>query len=262
MKTLGLVMLALNEEEFIADALEGVLPFVDEAIVIDQSSTDKTREIAIKMGAQVIEAPGNFSTRGEKWFRDLAVRVCDCDWMMVIDADEVMSDGWSPVIREAINRDTHGAIEVPFYHLIGSYEYHSLDSPLWRPAFVRRHEHLAGSGPMKGPFAHSNYHQSYSPNEVMRVDGVSIFHLGYVQRDLMKRWRTNIRRGDYGYSKSEEDENLKMLQGNPCIGLPKCIPMTIDLGKYPEILRPRVGRTYAVVYDPESMHIRNRVRLS
>lgn len=260
MKSLGLVMLTHNEEEFIADSLEAVVPFVDEAIVIDQFSTDNTVKIAQSKGARAALVDGDFSVHGEKFFRDLAARICVCDWMMIIDADEIMSDGWAGPLRHFIETegDNFGAIELPFYHLIGSYEFHSKDSPLWRAAFVRRHPGLTGTLPMLGPFAHSNYHLSYHPNQVHRFNKAAIFHLGYVQHNLMKRWITNVRRGDYGYSKAEEEETLKMLESNLCAGLPECVPLELPLSKYPTSLQARVGRTFNVAYNPKTRRIIDR----
>lgn len=261
MKSLGVVMLAMNEEEFIADSLAAVLPFVDEAIVIDQNSRDRTREIATKMGAAVILAPGNFSTMGERWYRDLAVKVCSCDWMMPLDADEVFSDGWADAVRPHLS-DAIGAISIPFYHLMASYEYHSLASPLRRHAFVRRHSLLSGCPPMVGPFAHSHYHESYEPKAVKELDSCAIFHLGYVRADMAKRWESIILRGDFNYTEQEQRENIEMLRENPLNGFPKVVPLNIPANEYPSVLRPRVGRTYAIDYDADEMKIRGRVRIS
>jgi dolichol-phosphate hexosyltransferase len=48
------VIPCLNEEEGIQRVLDEVPPFVDEIIVVDNGSTDRTAEIARKMGAQVV----------------------------------------------------------------------------------------------------------------------------------------------------------------------------------------------------------------
>jgi glycosyltransferase involved in cell wall biosynthesis len=261
MKTLGLVMLTWNDEEFLSESLASIVPFVDEALVIDQFSSDHTPRIVRQSGVKLIQVSGNFATRGEKWFRDLAAALCRTDWMMVIDADEVMSDGWQDYIRSFINTwgDVYGAVEVPFYHLIGSYEFHTPNSPLWRPAFVRRHPGLQGSPPKEGSFAHSNYYLSYKPNRIKYLDSrAKIFHLGYVQRDLMKRWRTNFGRNDYNQSPEEREANLARLESNPCLALPEVVPMTIPISEYPAVLQPRVGRTYVVDYDPAARRIRSR----
>jgi len=50
-----LVIPCLNEEEGIQQVLSQVPEFVDEVIVVDNDSTDKTAEVANKMGARVIK---------------------------------------------------------------------------------------------------------------------------------------------------------------------------------------------------------------
>jgi glycosyltransferase involved in cell wall biosynthesis len=54
------VIPCLNEEEGIALVLSRIPPFVDEVIVVDNGSTDRTAEVAASLGAQVIreEIPG------------------------------------------------------------------------------------------------------------------------------------------------------------------------------------------------------------
>lgn len=53
MKTIA-VLPAFNEEKTIADVLEKTRSFVDEMIVVDDGSTDRTREVALLHGATVV----------------------------------------------------------------------------------------------------------------------------------------------------------------------------------------------------------------
>ena len=58
MNKITAVIIARNEEKMIGDALESV-SFCDEVIVIDNGSTDKTKEIAEKHAAKVYEIKSN-----------------------------------------------------------------------------------------------------------------------------------------------------------------------------------------------------------
>ena len=49
-------IVTLNEERNIARAIES-LRCADEMVVVDSGSTDQTREIAMRLGARVIEEP-------------------------------------------------------------------------------------------------------------------------------------------------------------------------------------------------------------
>jgi len=61
--TISLCMIVKDEEEFLAQCLESVKGVVDEMIIVDTGSKDRTIEIAKSYGAKVYEHPwqGSFS---------------------------------------------------------------------------------------------------------------------------------------------------------------------------------------------------------
>lgn len=75
-----------DEAARIGACIEAV-KFCDEIIVVDSHSTDDTREIAARLGARVIERdwPG---FRSQKQF---ATDAASCEWVLSIDADEVVT---------------------------------------------------------------------------------------------------------------------------------------------------------------------------
>lgn len=82
------VIIAGNEEEKIADAIRSV-DWVDEVIVIDSESTDRTRAIAEEMGAFVITRPWpGFAAQ-----KQFGVQAASFDWILSLDADERVSPG-------------------------------------------------------------------------------------------------------------------------------------------------------------------------
>lgn len=87
------VIIAGNEEQKIADAIRSV-DWVDEVLVIDSESTDRTREIAEEMGACVLTRrwPG-FSAQ-----KQFGVDAASFDWILSLDADERVS----PELRDEI----------------------------------------------------------------------------------------------------------------------------------------------------------------
>jgi glycosyltransferase involved in cell wall biosynthesis len=82
---LSLCMVARDEEEGIGKALESVRDFVDEVIVVDTGSLDRTREIANGFGVKVIEEPweDDFSR-----VKNRAIREATGDYIFFMDADE------------------------------------------------------------------------------------------------------------------------------------------------------------------------------
>jgi tetratricopeptide (TPR) repeat protein len=84
---LSLCMIVRDEEEMLPRCLEAVAPAVDEIIIVDTGSTDRTIEIARSFGARVIEREwtGSFSDA-----RNVSFAAATGDWLLYLDADEVL----------------------------------------------------------------------------------------------------------------------------------------------------------------------------
>jgi glycosyltransferase involved in cell wall biosynthesis len=80
-------IITLNEERNIRRAIES-LRCVDEIVIIDSGSTDRTVSIASKLGAKVISQPF-LGFVGQKNF---AADRCENDWILSLDADEALSE--------------------------------------------------------------------------------------------------------------------------------------------------------------------------
>jgi len=82
-------MIVKNEEKFLPQCLASVRDYVDEIIVCDTGSTDRTIEIARSYGATVIEDPwrNDFS-----WSRNKSIEVATKRWILFMDADEELSE--------------------------------------------------------------------------------------------------------------------------------------------------------------------------
>lgn len=89
MKTLSLVMITKNEELKIRRCLESVKDFVNEIIVVDTGSIDKTKKIALEFGAKIFdyEWNNNFSDA-----RNFAIKQSTGDWNLILDADEFVTN--------------------------------------------------------------------------------------------------------------------------------------------------------------------------
>jgi len=94
------VILTKNEESNIVDCLESI-GFVDEIIVIDDESIDRTVELSEMLGAKVIlRKLKNFSDQ-----RNFGLQKVTNDWVLSIDADEKISDSLKKEILEVVRRN-------------------------------------------------------------------------------------------------------------------------------------------------------------
>lgn len=88
MKKISATIITLNEEDKIRQCLESLQGVADEIVVVDSLSTDNTKSICEEFGVRFIE---------QKWLgyseqKNLANNIASHDWILSIDADEVLSD--------------------------------------------------------------------------------------------------------------------------------------------------------------------------
>ena len=95
---LSVLILAKNEENNIKDCLNSV-KFADDVVVIDDFSTDKTKAIAEAMGARVIQRAMAGDFGGQQTF---AIQQAQAPWILILDADERISEPLAKEILEAV----------------------------------------------------------------------------------------------------------------------------------------------------------------
>ena len=82
------IITTLNEEANIADAIASLRQVCDEIVVVDSESTDRTVEIARKLGAKVYLQ----KYLGDGIQKNVALQYVTNLWVLSIDADERLSD--------------------------------------------------------------------------------------------------------------------------------------------------------------------------
>lgn len=118
-QTISVVLATFNEEKNIVDCLKSVKDWVDEMIIVDEFSTDKTKELAESLGAKVYQEPH------EQIFhitKNKAINKAKSDWILQLDADERITpemkkeilgilkgdyfgyDSWISPLRQSINK--------------------------------------------------------------------------------------------------------------------------------------------------------------
>jgi glycosyltransferase involved in cell wall biosynthesis len=93
------LLVAKNEQELIGLCLEHILPFCDQIVVVDNGSTDNTKEIAKSYGVEVYDYP---ETQQMSDVRNFSLSKATGDWIMQVDADELYPASEMKKIREFI----------------------------------------------------------------------------------------------------------------------------------------------------------------
>jgi glycosyltransferase involved in cell wall biosynthesis len=97
-QTLSVAMIAMNEEANLPRTLESVR-WADEIIVVDSGSKDRTLEIAQSFGAMT--SYHAFGGHGEQ--KNVALDQCTSDWILLLDADEVLTPQLQDEIRQLLS---------------------------------------------------------------------------------------------------------------------------------------------------------------
>ena len=104
---LTVALITYNEEKNLPKTLDKVVDIASEIVILDSFSTDKTKDIALSYGAKFFQ---------EKWkgFRDQKnslIKKCSQEWILFLDADEVLSDELkSSIVKELKNPKADGYI--------------------------------------------------------------------------------------------------------------------------------------------------------
>lgn len=103
MNKLSVVLAVLNEANNLKSCLDSIKDLAWEIVIVDGGSTDKTLDIAKKYDAKIIQTnnPPNFHINKNK-----AIDAAKGDWILQLDADEVVTKQLVDEIKKVINSDS------------------------------------------------------------------------------------------------------------------------------------------------------------
>ena len=113
---ISLNMIVKDEADFIEECLASVKDVVDEIVVVDTGSSDRTPELARSLGAQV---------HSFAWCDDFAaarnhgLKHCTGDWVLSLDADEQLDPETKSDIRREVAKDR---VDVWYLRIVNLYQ--------------------------------------------------------------------------------------------------------------------------------------------
>jgi len=166
---LSVLIITYNEEANIGRCLDSVQAVADEIVIIDSQSTDKTEEICLSKGAKVIQKPfENFVKQ-----RNNANEAASYDYILTIDADEVLTPELIQSIKEIKANWQHDAYEINrLNNYCGQWIKHCGWYPEWRLRIFDRRK-----GKWDGLLVHENFKMD-PISSIGRLEG-HLLHYSY-----------------------------------------------------------------------------------
>lgn len=166
---ISVVISAYNEEKNIKDCIESVENIASEVIVVDNSSQDKTAEIAKKAGAKVYKQENDpYKIDLQK---NLGFEKASGEWILSLDADERVTPKLAQEIKKAIAEEDISGFFIPRKNIIfGKW----IKNSIWWPDYQLR---LFRRG--KGKFSKATVHQPLDVKGEVRHLSEPILHYNY-----------------------------------------------------------------------------------
>jgi glycosyltransferase involved in cell wall biosynthesis len=193
---LSAYVIAFNEEAKIAETLR-TLQWVDELIVVDSFSKDRTAEIAESMGARVIQVP----FQGFGHLRNQAIEACSGEWIFSLDSDERCTSE----VRDEILQIVQAKESVDYY-------------------FVPRRNFFMGQW-----IRHSGWYPNYRQPQLFRKGAMAYdnlpVHEGYVA--LTPKPAGHLRSAIWQYPFKDVGEIMRKADRYSALGAQKILHKTI-----------------------------------
>ena len=162
-KQLSVTIITLNEERRVGKCIESA-SFADEILVVDSASSDRTVEIARKLGARVIHQ--DWLGYGRQ--KQFAVEQAANEWVLCLDADEWLSPELSQSIQSVLEQPEYSAYQFPRRNrFMGRWLRHGEGYPDWSlRLFDRNHAH----------WSEDEVHEKVVPDEDVGKIGGDLMH--------------------------------------------------------------------------------------
>lgn len=186
---MSLCMIVKNEEDCIARCLESVKDIVDEIIIVDTGSTDRTIEICQSFKAEISKYEWNGSFADA---RNYGIKQAAGDWIIWLDADEEVETEDKVKLIEGTHFTDYDAINVYLINYYGEQKDENCSTDI-------AHTRL---------FRNNGIHFINKMHECLDLGHLSQERIGYL----------NVKVHHYGYldpvmaKKKKSERNIKMLK--------------------------------------------------
>lgn len=235
----------------VAEAINSILPIVDEFVVNVGKSEDETLDLIQSINdprIKIVESVWDESLKKDGRIfgiqQDIALSQCSGDWAFLVQGDEVIHENDLPAIRQAIENSDEDqnvlGLVLRVIHFKG--DYWSVDPWMYRKAtrIIRNHRGLR-STPDCCDFRTAEKSQMIKSGPNGRIIPARVFHYGWVKDPMVLREKLT-------YQQSRHDgEQLTMgeIEARTLIlsQFPNYDILKSFSGTHPQVMHPRIRAT-------------------
>jgi len=180
----GLCMIVKDEEEYLPRCLSSINDIVDEIIIVDTGSSDKTVEIAKKFGAKVyyFKWNNNFSEA-----RNESLKYATKDWILILDADDELNSEARETFKALLNTELD---EKAIYHF---------ETLSYYGSSLENGNVAVNLNPRLFKNNRGIYYEGEVHNQLINVEGdynavcneIKIHHYGYIDKRIISKDKRN-----------------------------------------------------------------------
>jgi glycosyltransferase involved in cell wall biosynthesis len=179
--SLSLCMIVKNESKVLERCLKSVTGHVDEIIIADTGSTDNTKEIANRFNVKLYDYKwtNNFSAA-----RNFVAKKASGDWILVLDADEYVSEENLKEAKNELLETKHSVLAVNILNFTGEFG-----------GGTAQHRHVRlyrNNGEIE--FHRAIHEQLRNKNASKLSVGLSplvLYHTGYLNKTVKEKQKSN-----------------------------------------------------------------------
>lgn len=268
----SVLWMVMNEMEFLPKSVASVINQVEELIIVNNRSTDGTLEWCRALESKhpnkvkVYDMDSIFDEKTESASRNEALSHVTGDWVVALDADQILTDGWRDKVQPLMDSKAE-CIGIRYIHNVGDLQHvHKpecgVPDKCW--IFFKNTKQLKWRSASEvcswaGPYHHASADRSVTPGSMRVCMEVAVIHCGFLKRNAMELSCYRAQRGDHGLTDEIKQARIKELResGNPFL---YCGPVCkVDYG--PEYLPSSLRgnwNDYRLVLDSTG-HIKDRI---
>ncbi len=246
---LSVIVPILNEEHYLPEYIESVSRFADQLVISDGGSTDASLDIIKEYDSRF---PGlirliHHNQEGvpytEGWnesiCRNALLDAVDCEFVLWLDADEMMADNFRDIYHSLLDPGFDGLYNFPFIAFWKDFYTRRInhpDDPRWSNYIARmwRHRHGVRYSDRKTHCSLTLNGTSFWAFNNKSVDAATMFHLHYA----VGFKPNDNRRGDVGAYNPGDPVNWDFLE---TAGLEYTVMTEPYSGPWPEAIRRKYG---------------------